>query len=68
MGSIYRRPSDCELTPLSQGSGSVLFENTAVVEMAFVVEVVVDRGMDSGVSWPPECHIVWRFEDRLALG
>ena len=40
--------SGCELTPLGQGGGSGLFENTASVEMAFVVEVVVDRSMDGG--------------------
>ena len=43
-----RRPSGCELTSLGQGGGSGLFENTASVEMAFVVEVVVDRSMDGG--------------------
>ena len=34
--------------PLGQGGGSVLFENVAAVEMALVVEVVVDRGVDGG--------------------
>ena len=34
------------MTPLGQGGGSGSFENIAAVEMAFVVEVVVDRGMD----------------------
>ena len=36
------------MTPLGQGGGSVLFENIASVEMAVVVEVVVDRSMDGG--------------------
>ena len=36
--------SGYELTPLGQGGGSGLFENVAAVEMALVVEVVVDRG------------------------
>ena len=34
--------------PLGQRSGSGLFEYVAVVEMALVVEVGIDRGMDSG--------------------
>ena len=34
--------------PLGQGGGPVLFENVAALEMAFVVEVIVDRGMDGG--------------------
>ena len=33
---------------LSQGSGSGLFENSAAVEVALVVEMVIDRGMDGG--------------------
>ena len=36
------------MTPLGQGGGPGLFENIAAVEMAFVVEVVVDRGMNGG--------------------
>ena len=36
------------MLPLSHGGGSVLFENVAAVEMAFVVEVVVDRSMNGG--------------------
>ncbi len=36
------------MTPLGQGGGSVLFENVAAVEMALVVDVVVDRGVDGG--------------------
>ena len=34
--------------PLGQRSGSGLFEYVAVVEMALVVEVGIDRGMDGG--------------------
>ncbi len=37
-----------ESTPLGQRGGSVLFENVAAVEVAVVVEVVMDRGMGSG--------------------
>ena len=40
--------SSCELSPLGHGGGSVLFENVATVEMALVVEVVVDRGVNGG--------------------
>jgi hypothetical protein len=34
------------LTPFSERGSAVLFENIAVVEVAFLVEVVVDRGMN----------------------
>jgi hypothetical protein len=34
------------LTPLGQSSGSVVFELVAAIEMAFVVEMIVDRGVD----------------------
>ena len=44
------------------GGGSALFENVAAIEMALVVEMVVDRGMDGGeclqgldVSEPSHC-------------
>ena len=36
------------MTPLGQGGGSVLFESIAAVEMAVVVKMVVDRGVDGG--------------------
>jgi hypothetical protein len=36
------------LTPLSQGGGAVLLENVSAVEVAVVVEVIVDRGMGGG--------------------
>ena len=35
-------PSDRKLAPLGQGSGAVLLEDVAAVEMAFLVEVVVN--------------------------
>ena len=37
-----RRPSGCEPAPLDQGGGPGLFENIAAVEMALVIEVVVN--------------------------
>ena len=40
------RISRRQLTPFGQGGGSVLFEFVTTVEMAFDVEVVVDRGMN----------------------
>jgi len=36
------------LTPLCQSSRAVLFENVTAVEVAVLVEVVVDRGMNGG--------------------
>ena len=49
--------------PLSKNPGALhLFENVAAIEMALVVEMVVDRGMDGGeclqgldVSEPSHC-------------
>ena len=42
------RHSRCELTPFRECSSAVLLENVAGVEVAVVVEVVVDRGMGGG--------------------
>ena len=42
------RRSGRQLTPLGQGSRTVLFEDVAAVEVTVVVEVVVDRGMGGG--------------------
>ena len=39
-------PSNRKLAPLGQGSGAVLLEDVAAVEMAVLVELVVKRGMD----------------------
>ena len=36
------------MTPLGQGSGAVLFENSAAVEVALIYEVVVDRCVGGG--------------------
>tara|TARA_B100000809_G_scaffold160092_1_gene157460 strand:+ start:140 stop:529 length:390 start_codon:yes stop_codon:yes gene_type:complete len=36
----------CQLPPLGQCRGAVLLEDFAAVEMAFQIEVVVDRGVD----------------------
>ncbi len=37
-----------ELTPLGQGGGTVLFEDVAAAEVAVVIELVMDRGVDGG--------------------
>jgi len=42
------RRSSRQLTPLGQGDRTVLFEDIAAVDVAVVVEVVVDRGVDGG--------------------
>ena len=42
------RLSGCKLPPLSQRSSAGWFENVAAVEMALVVEVVVDRDVNGG--------------------
>ena len=41
--------SSCRvLTPLGQRGGAVLLECFAGIEVAFVVEMVLDRGVDGG--------------------
>ena len=42
------RRSGRELTPVSQGGGTVLFEDDAAPEMAVVIEMIMDRSMDCG--------------------
>ncbi len=39
-------PSGRKLSPLGQGGRAVLLEDVAAVEVAVLVEVVVERGMD----------------------
>ncbi len=43
---MYISPFFYEISGL--GRGSALLENNAAIEMALVVEVVVNRGMDGG--------------------
>ena len=43
---VMHPPSGRKLAPLGQGSGAVLLEDVAAVEVAILVEVVVKRGMD----------------------
>ena len=40
--------ADCTLTPLGQGGGSAVCENVAAIELAWVVAIGVDRGLDGG--------------------
>ena len=42
------RLSRGKLTPFNERSSAVLFENVAAVEVAILIEVVVDRGMGGG--------------------
>jgi hypothetical protein len=39
---VMHLPSGRKLAPLGQGSGAVLLEDVAAVEVAILVEVVVD--------------------------
>ena len=43
-----KRVSSRKLTPFSQCRRAVSFENTASVEVALMIEMVVDRGVDRG--------------------
>ena len=38
--------SDRQLTPLGQSGGAVLLEGVAAVQVAVLIEVIVDRGAD----------------------
>ena len=37
-----------QLTPLGQGGGTVLSEHVAAIEVAVVIEMIMDRGVDGG--------------------
>jgi hypothetical protein len=39
-------PSSREVSPFGQSGGAVLFESLAAVQVALVIEIVVERGMD----------------------
>lgn len=63
-------PSGCKLVPLGQGSGAVLLEDVAAVEVTVVVEVVVKRGMDrsellKGLHVPKLRHRTLSSPERL---
>ncbi len=40
------RRSGRQLTPLGQGGGTVLLEDVAAIEVALLIEMVMDRGVD----------------------
>ncbi len=44
------RLSRSELTPFSERGSAVLLEDIAAVEVAVLVDVVVDRGIDGGMT------------------
>ncbi len=59
-----------ELTPFSERGSAVLLEDIAAVEVAVVVEVVVDRGMGGGKLLecphvPELCHRSFSSSERL---
>ena len=63
-------PSGHKLAPLGQGSGAVLLEDVAAVEVTVVVEVVVKRGMDrsellKGLHVPELRHRLLSSSERL---
>ena len=62
--TVSRVISSLELTPLGQSGSPMLFEDVASVEIALVIEVVVDRGMDGcellqGLYIPESRHRLW---------
>ena len=63
-------PSGRKLPPLGQGSGAVLLEDVAAVEVAVLVELVVKRGMDGsellkGLHVPKLRHRPLSSSERL---
>ncbi len=42
------QPSGRELPPLGQGGGAVWLEDVAAVEVAVLIEMIMDRGVDGG--------------------
>ncbi len=64
------RLSRGELTPFSERGSAVLLEDIAAVEVAVLVEVVVDRGMGGGefLQGVPRQNLVqpidWPLESR----
>ncbi len=42
------RRSGRQLTPFGQGGGTVLFEDVAAIEVAVLIEMIMDRGVDGG--------------------
>ena len=64
------RRSRGELPPLGQGGRAVLLEDVAAIEVAFVIEMIVDRGVDGGeflqgLDVPELCHRPLSSSKRL---
>ena len=65
-----RIASGCQLTPLGQRGGPAPFEYIAAVEVAVVIEMIVDRGVDGGeflecLDVPEFCHCALSSSKRL---
>ena len=59
-----------QFTPLGQGSCAVLLEDISAVEVAVLIEVIVDRGMDGdkllkGLDAPELRHRPLSSSERL---
>ena len=59
-----------KLTPFGQGSGTVELEILSIIEVAFLIKVVVDRGMSrekilKRFYAPGFCHCVFSSPERL---
>jgi hypothetical protein len=64
------RRSGRQLTPLGQGGSAVLLEDIAAIEMTFLIEVVVDRGVSGdkllqGIYGPELRHHSFSSPERL---
>ena len=65
-----RIASGCQLAPLGQRGGAVLLEDVASAEVAIVVKVIVDRGVDGGeflqgLDVPEFRHCLFPSSERL---
>ena len=65
--------SGCQLTPLGQGGGAFLLEDSTAIQMTLLVEVIVHRRVNGGeflkglyVSEP--CHRSFSSSERLVRG
>ena len=55
--------SDCTLTPLGQGGGAAVCETVAASELAWVVAIGVDRGLDGGAC---VCRVLMALTRAMA--
>ncbi len=66
----WSRLSRGELTPFSERGSAVLLEDIAAVEVAILVEMIMDRGVDGGeflqgLYVPELCHRSFSSPERL---